>query len=148
MDFITKFIGPIEEEAKCPERPSWELYVDGSSSEQGAGAGVMLISPGGHRILCALRFGFQATNNEVEYEALLAGLRLAKEVRAEALVIFSDSQLVVNQIRGEYQAKGSKMVAYLQKVRELLGAFEKYEIRQIPCSQNPHADALACPATA
>ena len=62
----------------------------------------MLISPEGHRILCTLRFGFQATKNETEYEALLGGLHLAKEVRAEVLAIFSGSQLIVSQIRGEY----------------------------------------------
>jgi len=58
----------------------------------------MLISLKSHRIFCALRFSFPVTNNEAEYEALLAGLRLAKEVRAEALIVFSDSQLVINQI--------------------------------------------------
>lgn len=68
----------------------------------------MLISPEGHRILCALRFSFPTTNNEAEYEALLAGLLLTKEVQVEALVIFSDSQLVVYQIRGEYQARDTK----------------------------------------
>ncbi|XP_052197302.1 uncharacterized protein LOC127804475 [Diospyros lotus] len=108
----------------------------------------MLISPEGHKILCTLRFGFSATNNESEYEALLAGLCLAKEIRAEFLEIFNDSQLVVNQVRGEYQALYTKMVAYLQKVRELLATFEKYEMHQIPHSQNSHADALARLATA
>ena len=87
--------------------------MDGSSSEQGARAGVMLISPEGHRILYALRFNFPATNNETKYEKLLAVLRLAKKVRVESLVIFSDSQLVVNQIWREYQARGMKMTVYL-----------------------------------
>ncbi|XP_052172223.1 uncharacterized protein LOC127788152 [Diospyros lotus] len=122
-NFIAEFTRPIDEEAENLKGPSWELYVNRSSSEQGAGAEVMLISPEGHKILCALRFRFLATNNESEYEALLAGLLLAKEIRAESLEIFSDSQLVVNQVRGEYQAKDIKMVAYLQK--------------------NSHADALA-----
>ena len=76
--------------------------MDGSSNEQGAGAGVMLISPEGRRILYALRLDFPATNNEAEYEALLAGLRLTKDMRAKSLVVFINSQLVVNQIRGEY----------------------------------------------
>ncbi|XP_052197211.1 uncharacterized protein LOC127804391 [Diospyros lotus] len=143
VDFIAEFTGPAQVGEEASEGLSWELYVDGSSSDQGAGARVMLISPEGHRILCALRFGFQATNNEAEYEALLAGLRLAKEVQAEAVVIFSDSQLVVNEIRGEYQVKGAKMAAYLLKVRELLAFLPKFEVCQIPHSQNSHADALA-----
>ena len=65
----------------------------------------MLTSPESHLILYALRFGFSATNNEAEYEALLAGLRLAKEVQAESLSIFSDSQQAINQIQGKYQTK-------------------------------------------
>ncbi|XP_052205170.1 uncharacterized protein LOC127809995 [Diospyros lotus] len=147
-DFIAEFTGPAQVGEEASEGPSWELYVDGSLNDQGARAGVMLISSEGHRILCALRFDFRATNNEAEYEALLAGLRLAKEVRAEAVVILSDSQLVVNQIRGEYQAKGAKMAAYLLKARELLALLPRLEVRQIPRSQNSHADALARLATA
>ena len=53
---------------------------------------------------CALRFGFMTSNNEVEYEALIAGLELAKEIKIESLAIFSDSQFVVCQINEEYQA--------------------------------------------
>jgi len=100
--FIVEFTRPIREEAKHLEALTWDLYVDGSSSEQGVGAGVMLISPEGYKIPYAVRFSFPTTNNEAKYKALLAGLRLTKEVRAESLVIFNDSQLVVNQIRGEY----------------------------------------------
>ena len=95
-NFIVEFIGPVEKETKCSEGLSCELYMDRSSSEQRAGAYAMLISLERHRILYALRFGFQATNNEAEYEALLVTLRLAKEVQAESLIILSDSQLVVN----------------------------------------------------
>ena len=79
--------------------------MDESSSEHGAGVGVLLISLQGHKIPYVLRFWFKVTNNEAEYEALLAGLRLVKEVKVERLMIFSDSQLVVCQILGEYQAK-------------------------------------------
>ena len=58
----------------------WILYVDGASNENRAGAGMMLISPEGHKIHCALRFGFPPLNNEAEYEALIAGLYLAIEL--------------------------------------------------------------------
>ena len=97
-----------------------ENLVDGSSNENGSGAGIILISPEGHRFHCAIRFDFTASNNEVEYEALLAGLRLAKDMSIKVLDIYSDSQLVVNQVLGEYQARGLKMVAYLNKTRDLL----------------------------
>ena len=57
---------------------------------------MMLISPKGHNIHCAIHFGFKASNNEAEYEALIAGLRLMLELQACNVKIFSDSQLVVN----------------------------------------------------
>ena len=80
---------------------------------------------------CALRFRFRASNNEAEYKALIAGLKLAKEMKVESLEIFSDSQLVVCQITDEYQAREEKMVAYLHKAKDLLGFFNSYTIRQI-----------------
>lgn len=60
------------------------------------GAGVVLISPEGHKLNCVMKFGFKITNNVVEYEALLAGLRLAKEMQMRRLFINNDSQLIVS----------------------------------------------------
>ena len=67
--------------------PKWELYVHGSSNEGGSGAGLILVSPEGYRVHCALRFGFKTSNNEVEYEALIAGLKLAKYMQVESFEI-------------------------------------------------------------
>ena len=78
--------------------------MDGSSNDGGSGAGLILVSLEGHRIHSALRFRFKASNNEAEYEALIVGLELAKEMKVESLNIFGDSQLVVCQINDEYQA--------------------------------------------
>ena len=75
---------------------------------------------------CTLRFGFKAFNNEVEYEALITGLNLAKEMKVESLEIYSDSQLI-----DEYQAQGEKMAAYLQKAKDLLNSFSSYAIHQV-----------------
>ena len=91
---------------------TWRLYVDGSSNQQGSGAGLILVTLEHTEISSTLRFRFMASNNEVEYEALLAGLKLAKEIRVEKLNIFSDSQLIF-----EYHAKESMMLTYLQKVK-------------------------------
>ncbi|XP_024021745.1 protein NYNRIN-like [Morus notabilis] len=119
------------------------LYVDGALSDNGSGAGVLLISPEGHKITSAVQFKFKASNNEAEYEALIAGLRLASHLKIERLSIFSDSQLVVGQVKKEYQAHGVKMGAYLRKVKEELIKFKNYEILQIPRAKNANADALA-----
>ena len=69
----------------------WKLFVDGSSNENGAMAGLILVSPEGHRVHSALCFGFSTSNNEAEYEALITGLRVALELKAEGLEIFSNS---------------------------------------------------------
>ena len=83
----------------------------------------MLISPEGHKIRCALRFKFRASNKEAEYEALIAGVRLAKELQACNIQIYNDSQLVVNQVNGIYRAYGDKMAAYLEKAKGLMETF-------------------------
>ena len=123
--------------------PSWTLFVDGSSNEFRSGAGIVLTDPNGLKLEQSVRFGFQASNNEAEYEALLAGLRLAKAVGADRLEARSDSQLVVNQIKGDYAAKDEKMIAYLSKVTEMINGFVHFEIQQLPRSANRQADALA-----
>ncbi|KAL5574095.1 hypothetical protein UlMin_023692 [Ulmus minor] len=79
--------------------------------------------------------------------SLLAGLRLAKEVSAHHLLIYNDSQLIVNQVNSEYQAKWEKMAFYLEKAKELLGQFDTVTITQIPRNENTNADALARLAT-
>ena len=126
---------------------SWRIFVDGSSNKNGSGAGIILISPKGHRFHSVLRFGFKASNNEAKYKALLAGLRVAQELKASSVQCFSDSQLVVNQVLGEYQARGARMAAYLAKVTVKLSTFERGSIEQIPREQNSNADALAKLAT-
>ena len=69
----------------------WGMYVDESSNEGELGAGLILISPKGHQMHWSLRFRFKASNNEVEYEALIARLNLAKEMKVESLEVYSDS---------------------------------------------------------
>ncbi|KAI5354380.1 hypothetical protein L3X38_007275 [Prunus dulcis] len=124
-------------------RDMWQLRVDGASNQKGAGAGVVITTPDGTLLEQAIMLGFPASNNEAEYEALLAGLRLAKELAIKRLAIYSDSQLITNQASGEYMAKHPRMILYLDKVQELLKAFPTFTIQQVPRAENAHADALA-----
>ncbi|VVA37970.1 PREDICTED: RVT_3 domain-containing, partial [Prunus dulcis] len=78
-------------------QPLWTLYVDSSSNAQGCGAGLVLISPDKVFLKYAIRFKFHAFNNVAEYEALLAGLQLAKEMDTKQIQIFNDSQLIVHK---------------------------------------------------
>ena len=96
----------------------------------------------------ALRFRFQASNNESEYEVVIAELNLAHSMEADQLEVCSDSQLVVKQIEDSYEARGEKMILYLKKVRELLKKFVRVQVRYVPRAENSQADALAKLATA
>ena len=96
----------------------------------------------------SLRFGFRASNNEAEYEAVIAGLNLAHSMEVDQLEVCSDSQLVVKQIEDSYETRGEKMILYLKKVRELLKKFIRVQVKHIPRVENSRADALAKLATA
>ena len=79
-------------------------------------AGLILTFPNGINVEYAPRFGFPASNNEAEYEAVIARLNLAHSMKVDQSKICSDSQLVVKQIEDSYEAKGEKMILYLKKV--------------------------------
>ena len=66
---------------------------------------------------CMVRLDFPTTKNEAEYEALVAGLDLAKAARATSVVIYCDSQVVTNQVNGNYKCKGERMKRYLDQVK-------------------------------
>ena len=88
-----------------------------------SGAGAILEIPMGEKVRYALRLQFPGANKEAEYEALIAGIRLARKMGLQQLRVYSDSQLVVNQVKGDYQAKGENMAAYLKVAREQLRSF-------------------------
>ena len=117
--------------------------MDGATNAQGSSAGLILTSPYEIDVEYALKFGFQASNNEAEYEAIKAGLNLAHSMEADQLEVSSDSQLVVKQIEDFYEAIGEKMILYLEKVRELLQKFIRVQVKHVPRTENSRADALA-----
>ena len=116
IDTLSTSEGRTKDDEPTNPNNIWSLRIDGSSNVNRNGAGVILESPTGEKVSYALRFKFSASNNKAEYKALLARLRLAKEIRVEQLKIYSDSQLVVNQVNEDYQAKGENMAAYLKIV--------------------------------
>ncbi|GKB40502.1 reverse transcriptase domain-containing protein [Tanacetum coccineum] len=90
-----------------------------------------------------MRFRFEATNNEAEYEALIAGLRMAEQIGVKNLQANVDSGVLANQVNGSYVAKESGMVQYLEMVKTLTSNFKKFSIKQVPQSENKKADALS-----
>lgn len=87
------------------EPPIWNLFMDGLSGKAGRGVDMVLVSPDGYKLNCMVRLGFKGTKNIVEYEVLLAYLRLAKEMQMKKLIINSDFQLLVTQVNDSFSAK-------------------------------------------
>ncbi|XP_017228331.1 uncharacterized protein LOC108203718 [Daucus carota subsp. sativus] len=135
-----KDLEPNEQLIRTPGK--WKLFVDGSVAGSKCGAGLILSSPDGFEICQAIRFTFPLTNNEAEYEALLAGMGLARNLEVRHLRAFSDSMLVVKHFSGEYEQKELRTKAYATKVREQSLFFESFELSAISRENNSRADAL------
>ncbi|XP_073025172.1 uncharacterized protein [Primulina eburnea] len=134
----------IEYKPRAPIKAQvWRAFVDGASDLSGCGVGVVLIAPSREKIKLALRIDSRVTNNESEYEAILAGLQAAREVGASRVIIYSDSQLVTQQIKGTYEAKNEKMLKYLGLIAARASSLIDWSIEQIPREENAEADTLA-----
>ncbi|XP_073137842.1 uncharacterized protein [Henckelia pumila] len=133
----------LAETKHMEEQGLWKVYVDGSSNSEGCGVGVLLISPHGDEIRLAVRLDFRASNNEAEYEAVLIGLRAAKQVGAATVHLYFDSQLVAQQVNGTYEVKNEKLKEYMRMIEEVWGLFDEIMFEQIPRERNEKADSLA-----
>ena len=89
--------------------PTWEVHVDGASNQKGSGVGLVLMFPEKAVIEKSLRLDFSATNNEDEYEALLEGMAMVQRMGGKFIKLFSDSRLVIGQVRGEFEVKDEGM---------------------------------------
>ncbi|XP_074562949.1 uncharacterized protein LOC141819599 [Curcuma longa] len=131
-------------ESSAPESDElWQLYVDGSATKQGSGVGMVLISPQGEVLQLAIRLSFRATNNEAEYEALLAGFQAARRIGATQLRVHSDSQLVAQQVEGNFEIKNDRLKKYAEAVNRMKANFTEVTLCKIPRSENNKADELA-----
>ncbi|CAL9024426.1 unnamed protein product, partial [Prunus brigantina] len=150
-DFLVECYPPSEQqaghdgvkEALNVDKAQWELYVDGSSNQAGAGVGIVLSSPEGVDLEYSVRLDFLASNNVAEYESLVLGLQLARTLKVGRLVVHSDSRLIVGQTTEEYMTKDERMGAYQQLVKDLASRFEKIKFERIPREMNIQADRLA-----
>nr|GEZ13777.1 reverse transcriptase domain-containing protein [Tanacetum cinerariifolium] len=105
--------------AETQQEP-WTLFTNGSSYVDGSGVGLILTNPEGIKFNYALRFQFATSNNEAEYKALIAGLRIAAQIGVKNVHVSVDSKLVANQVLRTYVAKEENMVKYLDKVKSLV----------------------------
>nr|GEW15670.1 hypothetical protein [Tanacetum cinerariifolium] len=105
-----------------------------SSTRYVSGVDLILTSPKGTKFTYALRFQFTASNNEAEYEALIAGLRIAAQIGVCNVYVSVDSKLMANQVLGTYVAKEENMIKYLEKAKGLVSGFANFSISQVPRS--------------
>ena len=126
---------------QCPM--PWELYVDKAANQRGSGVGLVLVSPEKITIEKSLRLSFSATNNEVEYEALLMGMIMVQKIGRKAVKVFLDSKLVVGQVRGDLEACNPRMQEYLCQINSIKAKFEVFDLSHIPKGGNTHANSLA-----
>ena len=138
-----KLVGTISQ--YCP--PTWEVHVDGASNQKGSGVELVLMSPKKVVIEKSLRLDFPVTNNEAEYEALLEGMAIVQRMGGKSIKLFSDSRLVVGQVRGEFETKDKRMQGYLSQVKSMQSKFDSFDLLHVPRSGNAHADSLAMLAT-
>jgi ribonuclease HI len=119
------------------------MYFDGSLMKTGAGAGLLFVSPLGKHLRYAIRLHFPASNNVVEYEALVNGLRIAIELGVRRLDARGDSQLVIDQVMKNSHCRDRRMEAYCDEVRRLENKFYGLELNHIARRYNETTDELA-----
>jgi ribonuclease HI len=119
------------------------MYFDGSLKLEGAGVGVLLISPTGEQLKYVLQIIWKVSNNEVEYEALLHGLRLAASLGIKRLLVYGDSAVVINQVNKSWDRNKENMDAYCPEVRKLENKFYGLDFHHVVRDNNDAADVLS-----
>ena len=119
----------------------------GQRIKKGLALGLVLISLERLVVEKSLRLGFSATNNEAKYKALLEGMSMVQRMGGKSATMFSNSMLVIGQVKGELEARDERMQGYLTRIRHLQEKFESFDLQHIPRGGNTHANSLATLAT-
>jgi len=138
-DFVTQHCGTVEALEIVP----WTLFFDGSTCDRAAGIGIVLISPRERKYEFSLPIVATTTNNQAQYQALIKGLELLREVHADAVEIFRDSMLVINQLAGSYECRSEVLITYYERSMQLLKEFKNVQLEHVPRLQNEEANWLA-----
>lgn len=104
---------------------------------------MILESSSGIMVEVSLTFRFSTSNNQAEYEACIVGLLLALDFKVKRCKLFSDSLLMVSQIKNQFEAKDPILQRYLARVKEPLNHFEEIEVKHVPRAENARADILS-----
>jgi ribonuclease HI len=125
----------------------WTLYFDGSKSQEGLGAGCILIDPKGKQNFLSYRLEFECTNNTAEYEALVQGLKKAIDLNIKELKVFGDSEIIVRQVKNTIHCNSPHLRNYQQEVHRIIDNFEAFNITIVPRTKNTLVDSLATAAS-
>jgi ribonuclease HI len=139
-DVVTQHCGP---EIAVIEPIPWTMFFHGSSCGVGVEIGIILISPQGTSYEFSIPIEKTSTNNQAEYQAVLKGIKLLREINVEVIEIFGDSQLVINQLAGEYECKDDILRIYHEECLQLLREFKIVKLDHIPKCHNSEASRLA-----
>jgi ribonuclease HI len=135
-------------ETPPPTTPIWNMFYDGASSKEGVSVGVIFVSPYQETIPLSYKLEFEATNNVVEYEALVLGLRAMKDMGIEELSLFGDAEIIIHQIKNIFQAKHPRLRTYRNEVWDLIdNFFLAFNISFIPRKENTMVDSLVVSAS-
>ena len=121
----------------------WKLYFDGSWHKNGVKIGVLIISPNDEPTKFMFELKYECSNNKVEYEALILGLKILLSRKTKNVEIVRDSLLIVKQVASEYRCKSPNLIKYLAIVARLSYEFDKVIIRHVPQDQSWEANEIA-----
>lgn len=130
------------------------MDFDGAMGKDGAGIGIWICNPTfqwrkfpSNVRICSYKLAFDCYNNEAEYEVLIVCLKILKKMNAKRISIYGDSELIIKQVKGEYQAKHLHMRAYRNEVLDILRMFPDYTLTAVPHAHNVIAYSLASTAS-
>ncbi|XP_075091566.1 uncharacterized protein LOC142171768 [Nicotiana tabacum] len=123
--------------------PGWRMFFDGATDFKGVRIGAILISESEKHYPASAKIRFPCTNNMDEYEVCIIGIRIVVDMNVKEVFVIEDSDLLINQVQGEWSTKKIKILPYLHCVKELCKKFTKIEFKHVPMIQNEFADALA-----
>lgn len=122
---------------------AWTIHIDGAArGNPGPAAFAFTIARPGEKLLEEAGKLAHATNNVAEYTALIRALEKAAALGGRKLVVFSDSELLVKQINGEYRVKNEELKSLFAQAQSLIRRFERVDLRHVRREQNARTDAL------
>jgi ribonuclease HI len=142
-NFIVDHVVDMEHLVSFVQLKPWGLYFDGSFCSKGQEAGCVIISPSGVCIDLSIRLEFACTNNQVEYDSLLHGLEYLRDLGARDTDVLGDSNLIVQQIKGDSQCLDGVLNSYRDRCLDIIKLFDTFSIKHIPREENNQANQLA-----